>query len=423
MAQAFDVDRLALRGSPFVVTEPLAVATPPYLGAAYSVSLNGVVAWRAGLTPDVMQLTWFDRAGKAVGALGSPASTGTLPSPQTQQSLAVGRLDPRTNTQDLWVYDLARGDARRLTFDPANDMNPAWSPDGSWIAFSSDRGGGVRDVIESGRTVGGRTSWSTPPGWPQNVEAWSPDGAWLLINYWQGEARRGFSGYRSRLKGHGSRSPLLEGGQGRFAPGGRWVAYGDLHQREVYVAGLAADGTFSEGRWQISTAGGLDPQWRGDGRELFYFSGTTLMAVEVRLDGPSVQAGPPRPLFKVRLSPHPSNTRYVATRDGQRFLVNRPGPASRAHRRPRERPARPTVDRPFRRPLRPQPESLARSTPLLFVTRSGTSWPAQELRRRDDAPAFPKLQLVGADAALGGSACAVQGPVADLPSQKQPLLE
>jgi eukaryotic-like serine/threonine-protein kinase len=47
----------------------------------------------------------------------------------------------------------------------------------------------------------------------------------------------------------------------------------------------------SGGKWQISTDGGTEPMWRGDGKELFYLNGNKLMAVEVNGDGESIRAG------------------------------------------------------------------------------------------------------------------------------------
>jgi hypothetical protein len=152
---------------------------------------------------------------------------------------------------------------------------------------------------------------------------WSPDGTWLLINYWQGGTRREFFSAAALHRGFTGANPASRGDAEPLCSRWKWVAYSDLHHREVYTGGLSSVGTFSDGRWQVSTTGGLDPQWRGDGRQLFYFSGTTLTAVEVKLDGPSFQAGPPRALFKVQLPPQPHNTRYAANRDGQRFLINR----------------------------------------------------------------------------------------------------
>jgi hypothetical protein len=88
---------------------------------------------------------------------------------------------------------------------------------------------------------------------------------------------------------------------------------------QVYVRNFPASG----GKWQVSTAGGAQPQWRRDGRELFYISpDRKLMAMEVKGDGSTFEAGVPKVLFELRTSSFPGvRNFYVAAADGQRFLV------------------------------------------------------------------------------------------------------
>jgi hypothetical protein len=85
----------------------------------------------------------------------------------------------------------------------------------------------------------------------------------------------------------------------------------------IFVRGIPLAG----GKWQISDRSGTQPQWRGDGKELFFLEGNTLMAVEVNTEGASFSAGTPRPLFSVNIEVEERRNRYIATKDGQRFLV------------------------------------------------------------------------------------------------------
>lgn len=116
--------------------------------------------------------------------------------------------------------------------------------------------------------------------------------------------------------------------QGQLAPDGRWLAYTSMESGvpEVYVRAFPGPG----GKWQISNGGGGGPQWRGDGRELFFRAnrGTTLMAVTIDA-GAAFQAGTPARLFEVSMTGgDPVRNRYVAAADGQRFLVNVPQDAA-----------------------------------------------------------------------------------------------
>ena len=92
--------------------------------------------------------------------------------------------------------------------------------------------------------------------------------------------------------------------------------------RQVYVRTFAGALSGSGGKWQISTGGGSEPMWRGDGKELFYLNGNKVMAVEVNGDGESFRAGIPKELFEARLTPEQRRNRFVVTSDGKRFLIN-----------------------------------------------------------------------------------------------------
>jgi hypothetical protein len=118
---------------------------------------------------------------------------------------------------------------------------------------------------------------------------------------------------------------LLDGpsdeAQAQLSPDGQWIAYTsfDTGHAEVYVRSVPDPAR----RWQMSAGGGMDPRWRGDGRELFYISADSkLTAVEFSSRGPSE----PRPLFEVRVIPpgQPYLSSYDVTNDGLRFLFKLP---------------------------------------------------------------------------------------------------
>jgi len=107
-----------------------------------------------------------------------------------------------------------------------------------------------------------------------------------------------------------------------ISPNGRWVAYqsSESGREEVYVQSFPPSGS----KWQVSTAGGEEPYWRRDGKEIFYISGKMLMAVDVDADEPAFRSGKPAPLFEVRLEVDSRRSRYQVADNGQRFLINLP---------------------------------------------------------------------------------------------------
>src|SRR5262249_23619325 len=119
--------------------------------------------------------------------------------------------------------------------------------------------------------------------------------------------------------------------QGQLSPDGRWMAYAsdESGRREVYVRPFPA----ADGKWRISTAGGEQPRWRGDGRELFYIaSDRKLMAGGIKAGGSGgeggFEPGVPEPVFETGLvSLGQALFLYEVTADGKRFLMNLRGEA------------------------------------------------------------------------------------------------
>jgi len=320
-AQQFDWKRRELVGAPVPVGQQVAVL-PEAAFAAFSVSQNGILAYRTGSGGNT-ELTWFDRHGNRGSTVGLPAEYSNPSLSLDGSGLAVGRMDPQTRTRDLWVFDLKRGTNSRLTYDPADDFDPVWSLDGRRIFFTSNRRG-PRDIYEKPANGIGSETVVLDSKQGKNANDISPDGRFLVYD-------NASTGTKSRelwiLPLFGDRKPFLfvQGNsptsQAQFSPNGHFISYSssETGRSEVYVQ------TFPEarGKWQISTDGGTEATWRHDGKELFYIAQTKLMALDVKTDVNSFQAGIPKPLFEIPLLlANPVRNRYVVTSDGQRFLFN-----------------------------------------------------------------------------------------------------
>ena len=214
----------------------------------------------------------------------------------------------------------------RATTDPASDWFPVWASDGGRLFFSSNRSGSSFTVFQK---ANGEQEKPVPeailfPGaaiYPSDV---STDGRFLGFHY---STPRGYDLGVMTLAGERKSSTFLGTPsneiQARFSPNTRWVAYAsdESGRFEVYVRPFPA----ASGQTQISIAGGTQPEWRRDGKELFYISlDGKLTAVPVTTDGVTFSAGAPHALFDVEVPepnpPHPTD--YAVTADGQRFLVN-----------------------------------------------------------------------------------------------------
>jgi len=111
----------------------------------------------------------------------------------------------------------------------------------------------------------------------------------------------------------------------KFSPDGKWVAYAsdEIGRPEIYVRSFP---TAEGGKWQISTAGGDQPYWRKDGKELYYLAPDgKIMVVEIKTDK-SFEAGVPNALFRANVTYNGligyDRNQYAVSADGQRFLIN-----------------------------------------------------------------------------------------------------
>ncbi len=235
-------------------------------------------------------------------------------------------LQAQATNADIWIYELIHGGATRLTFDPSYDSAPIWSPDGTRIVFSSARRGGWQLYQKLSNGAGAdelllETGANTSP-LPGD---WSRDGQFVI--YQRSELKTGQDLWILAMTGEKKTFPFVrtksDEVNGQFSPDGRWVAYASNESRkwQVYVTSFPG----AVGKWQISTAGGSQPRWRRDGKELFYLaSDNKLMAVQVKL-GSTFEAGVATPLFQARPREAISSTdlySYDVSLDGQRFLIN-----------------------------------------------------------------------------------------------------
>jgi len=319
LAQPFDVSSLKPTGEPFVFADQVAV-TPSGRGY-FSVSDNGILVYDPTGILSNHQLVWVDRAGKLLEPVGAPGVFAWPRLSPDGKRVAVARRDPRSKTYDIYVIDLARGVSSRITVGPANNSFPIWSPDGTRIAWSSNREGAFQIYQKLASGVG-QEELLLKSDVVINPQSWSADGRFIL--YTRVDPKTNNDVWVLPLDGDRQPYPFLQTkffeGKACFSPDGRWIAYqsNDQGRPEVSVQTFPA----SSGKWVVSTNGGFLPHWRGDGNDLFYISADNkLMAVEVKLSS-SFEAGVQKALFD--LAPVRAVVSkgfgYTVTADGQRFL-------------------------------------------------------------------------------------------------------
>jgi Tol biopolymer transport system component len=314
----FDDARNELVGDPIVVADRVFVNAAGGPVAAFSVSAAGMVAYQAGRQR--YRWAWLDRMGKTIGVGGDlsdalPLEQDPALSPDGRR-LAVARS--AQGNRDLWLIELTRGVATRLTFG-LNQADPVWSPDGSRIVFRSDLD--LHQVPSSGTGSEELLLESAHLKFPQD---WSRDSRYLLYADVDPKTRRDlwFLPLQDDRKPRVFVNTEFDEWNAQFSPDGRWVAYqSDQSGRyEVYVRPFRGPGV----QQQISTSGGSMPRWRSSGDELYFIApGGGLMAVTVRGSGTTLDVGDPTALFQTRIGPIIVRTAYAVAPDG-RFLFSIP---------------------------------------------------------------------------------------------------
>jgi len=326
MAQAFDPERGQLKGDARPVAER--VASDSIGDHFFDVSENGVLIYQAGDSLREKRLTWFDRAGKELSA-GERGSYDSLRLSPDGAKLAYKAGDLTT---DIWVDELARGVHIRLTNDPRTSYgSPTWSPDGSRILFSEDKG--IYQMNSNG--AGGKElllAWKTSEGgWPTS---WSPDGRFILYVHLPTGSMSIQDVWVLPLVG--DRKPRLlvqKAFDGQFSPDGRWVAYTSMGpgKSQIWVVPFDATNVLDTepgtvtgltGKYQVSASEGFIARWRGDGKELFYFGQAKMMAAEVDGRGNRFAAQKEQTLFKL---PEGWVGLYDVAPDGKRLVTTSRG--------------------------------------------------------------------------------------------------
>jgi len=308
MAAPFDARRLELTGPAVMVQQHV---------QTYTVSAAGLLAYASDDTSKRL-LQWIGRAGTATQLPLAPDRY-DVPRLSPDRKHVVLHIDDRRGSgRSIWTYDLGAKRSRRLT--PVDGVNlwPVWSRDGGTVIYAKNNAGSGFDLFKRPADGSGEEQLLLKKSGTQLPRDVSKDG---VLVYGEG-AGQVIELWTLRLAdGAQPRRKVREAGDSvAFSPDGQWLAYtsresGDV---EVYVGRSDA----GEGKWPVSKAGGTDPRWNPNGRELFYRQGNKLVAVSVTNANGLPSFGRPEVLFD-----NPAfvqgivGTNYDVDADGQRFLA------------------------------------------------------------------------------------------------------
>jgi Tol biopolymer transport system component len=313
LAQSFDVSRLKLLESPFLVAKQV---------RSFTVSAAGSILYDTA-SDDRAQFVRFDRSGKEIGPIGKPYPDFLA----TSLSPDGRRVANFRHDGNIWFLDVANGIFTKF----AKGSWPVWSNDGTRVAFiDNDRGFGVR-VRSVDREGGEEYLW---PMMNQGAPTdWSRDGRYVLFNSFNTPGAKGNDLWALPLdanrKQNGAPIKLVVTDSaiehnGQFSPNQKWIAYqsNDTGHFEIYIQPFLRTGE----RIQLSPNGGVQPRWSRDGKELFYVSlDSRLMAVRIQETPSGVERSLPIELFSIPRLRRVAQTfgfEYAPFPDAQQFVMN-----------------------------------------------------------------------------------------------------
>ena len=333
LAQPFDADRMRLAGQPFPVASEV-ISYGSTNSPSFSVSNNGILVYQANFP--VSDLKWFDRDGKALGAVGRSARYwGTLRISPDGNRVAAVVYNPQNGGTDNWVFEAGGRDSRQLTFPPEQSRRPVWSPDGMSLAYGRSQPNTAPYVAVYHLDGSGRID-EMPAGPELHVAAmptdWSRDGEFIAFD--DGIPEESPSAWIVEVATR-KYYPVLYNDKFphwgiAFAPDTRQIAFvsSESGRPEVYLQAFeeTPEPHLRGDRRQISKDGACLVRWRGDGRELYYLGiDNTMYAVSV---SGTLEFGEPVRLFQIPGTPQYGTTRdfqFDVSRDGKRFLMTTSG--------------------------------------------------------------------------------------------------
>ena len=328
-ALPFDPVTATARGAAVAVVDDVhASQTSGY--AQVAVSSRGTLAYvTESLGNPLRELVWLDRTGRAV------AATSDLRRFLSASLSPDGRraaLTIQGESRDLWTLSLERGTLSRLTSGEGTEYDPVWTRDGKELLYVVDRPPFELHRIAVGAPDSGRPLWDEPAKLDTNRVAVSPDGR--TIAFTRTEEQTGANLYARPIDG--SEPPLpIRASRGdercaSFSPDGRFIAYqsDETGRPEIYVEAIPASGE----RVQVSSDGGSEPLWAGNG-EIFYRHDDEVRVVAARRAG-RLEFDAPRSLFAFPIAAGGNGElrTFDVTRDGARILAVTIPAASRPRR-------------------------------------------------------------------------------------------
>ena len=309
MSRKLELDPPRLSGEAVTVAEGVRIASTNRY-AEFTVSGIGKLFYGQGCASPKVQFVWRDRSGKQIEAVGQPVEADFWYSLSPDGSRVAYSESSNAGPREVWVMELVRGLRTRITFN--GGRSPQCSPDGTQLHCVNAKG-----INRKAADGSGDEELLLKVDLNESPTSVSPDGKVLLYGF--GDIKKLLLTQEQKAEAY--LKTKYNVGFAVFSPDGRWVAYqsDESGRSEIYVQGYPD----RRGKWLVSSEGGMYPQWRRDGKELYWEwvkTDGTVMTASMMLQAAGVQVGPAEALFQIPTA----SSYFQPARDGKRFLVQRP---------------------------------------------------------------------------------------------------
>ena len=309
LAVPFDVRRRRTFGNPVPVLDSVRISADGTGAASIHVTRAGGLVLARGA--ENRRLVWVDRSGAARPAVDEPREFGYLRlSPDGRRAAVAVSSGPK---RDIWILDVAARTVTPLTAS-GSVRAPNWSADGRRVGFISREDGRSALWWQPADASGAAVKANVPPHNPWWLDV-AHDGRTATYNsLYSGTWNVVTLALDSTNAEHEfAASPTAREVTPRFAPDGRSIAYtsDESGRSEIYVRPFPEPGS----RVQISVGGGRRAIWSADGKQIFFWEGTRLLAATIVRD-PGLRVVSRDPLLEGRYE-----LDYDVSRDGTRFLM------------------------------------------------------------------------------------------------------
>ena len=324
VAYVFDEQRTQIVGDPVTVVQQVG----SFVASGFFSASARALVYRPSASSQETRLHWWNRKGHFVGNPAQPGRIRAMALSPDGLRAALVRQDSGSADQNIWLWETTRENSTRLTFHKGRANAPVWTPDGRYIVFASTREG-PKNLYRKAANESAKDEVLLKSDQDKVPTSISADGNFLLYTETNAQSKQDIWAMSNLGGGGGERKSApfqrreFNEGEAQFSPESgtgapRWVAYtsDETGRPEVYVREFPFNA--ESDKWPVSKAGGTNPRWRRDGKELFFAAPDgTVMSVEVPV-GATFRAGEPKALFRV---PAGLRSNWDLTADGERLLV------------------------------------------------------------------------------------------------------